>query len=201
MTKSKQAPGSYSHRKQTKRLKNTSLRHSQKQRWVGDNSPEAIASIVPKHCTIIDLGAGIGAHVLALQELGCDVEGVDGSPDIHHLTNGLIRWVDLTADCSEFYRKYDWGLFSEVGEHVPVVFEERLIDQVCQIPTKGLIVSWAWPDRWRISGHVNCRSEDYVIKRFEEQGWELDGAKTTKYRSFGGSRYVKRTMVFIGRKQ
>ena len=49
---------------------------------------------------VLDLGAGAGCHVLALQDMGCDVIGVDISPDAVEVmkSRGVVRAV-----CGDVY--------------------------------------------------------------------------------------------------
>ncbi len=140
---------------------------------------KAVTSIIPRDCSVIDLGCNEGKWVLALRELGYEADGVDGIPGIYDRTNRLVRWIDLTGDCSILYERYDWALFIEVGEHVPVEFESKLIDEVCRVPRKGLITIWAAPGQKGV-GHINCRPLDYVADEISKRDYNFDDVAMTK---------------------
>jgi len=164
--------------------------------WARNPFFTSLASVIPPSRTVIDLGAGIGECVMALRRLGYEATGLDGTPGIDDLTDGMIQWADLTGDCGRYFGKADWGLFLEVGEHVPVDYEGDLIGNVSRIPREGLIVSWASPGRTG-RGHVNCRPPDYVADRFAERGWAFHRRSTGKVnRNKGRSGRNRHLMVF-----
>jgi len=136
---------------------------------------DALLGILPAGCSVIDIGAGTGRYVEALRLQGFLAGGIDGTPEINSLSNGLVFWADLTnADtCRPFVRCADWGIFLEVGEHVPQEYEKALLDNVSSMPRVGLIASWAQPGQ-RGSGHVNNRPREYVTTQFENRGWIMD---------------------------
>lgn len=140
-----------------------------------------VTSIVPPGKSVVDIGAGPGYYVRALRDRGYRAIGLEGMEGVHEVSGGLVREVDLVDDCSEFHGAADWGLFCDVGEHVPKKFERTLIDNVSRIPTEGLIVTWAVPGREgraRGSPHVNCRTPEYVAGEFGRRGWRMDWRAT-----------------------
>jgi len=149
----------------------------------------AISAVVPKSDSIIDLGAGTGRHVRMLREEGYNCIGVDGTPRISDITDGLVIERNLLESPlrspllhplgdSDFLCIWDWGLFYDVGEHVPRKHEQKLIDNICKIPRKGLIVSWGYPGE-RGRGHVNCRTQVYIACEFAKRGFWPDDRLTT----------------------
>jgi hypothetical protein len=134
---------------------------------------EAVVAVIPPRCSVLDIGAGPGQYVRLLRLLGYDAGGLDGSAGIEEMSGGVVRWADLTADCGLFFNSCDWGLFVEVGEHVPPEHEQALIDNVAAIPRTGLLVQWALPGQSGC-GHFNCRPADYVREQFEIRGWKED---------------------------
>ena len=143
-----------------------------------------LAKIIPKNESIIDLGSAVGRYVKGLRELGYTIDGVDGAEDVEEISGGLVTRLDLTKSVDSLKGKYDWGLFSEVGEHVPVELEKVLIDNVCSIPIKGLIVSWADPTGSKKRGHINCRELLYVALQFSLREWQLVDIKQIHNRKF-----------------
>ncbi len=153
---------------------------------------DTVTAIIPAGQTVIDIGAGNGKYVKALRDAGYAVTGIDGTPDIGKETDGLVDRADLTEDCSEFFGMADWGLFLEVGEHVPLEYEQKMIDTVSRIPTAGLIVSWS---DGRGCGHVNKRPPDYVAAEFARRGWALDKAMMKKVKYIMDRDYRRRLLI------
>ena len=186
--------GSYTKRQQKKRIRRS--RH-RKRSPVDPNLLAAICSVIPSGSSVLDIGAGFGQYVEALRDKGYRASGIDGTPKIEKLTDGLVKQKELTTDCGEYFGSVDWGLFFEVGEHVPKIYESFLIDQVCSIPTKGLVVSWATIGQ-RGSGHINCQLPSYVMGEFcKREGWRLDADKTEFARKLVNERLRKRLFVFV----
>jgi len=134
---------------------------------------KAITSIIGVEEPIIDLGAGIGKYVAKLRSDGWScVNGIDGAADVEEFTNGLIKRLDLTTPNlkNKLRKEYDWALFFEVGEHISRKYEQVLIDNVCSIPRKGIIMSWGLPGQ-KGYRHVNCQSRSYIIRQFQARGF------------------------------
>lgn len=169
-------------------------RYNKATEWLAD----AVESVVPEGSGIIDLGAGKGSLVSALRERGWEIYGVDISPQERP---GIVaRRYDLTQDCSRLYEVADWALFFEVGEHVPWLDEQPMLDQVCRIPTSGIIASWA-PPGTRYKGHVNCRPREYVVAEFAKRNWILDPAATETANEFRRGRRPARRHLLVLRKE
>jgi hypothetical protein len=150
-------------------------------------------SILPSKASVVDIGAGTGRLVKHLRERGFNIVGLDGTPGIETVSEGMVMECDLTGDCSKFKSYADWGLFFEVGEHVPVEYEQKLIDNVSSIPREGLIFSWAIPGK-KGFGHCNCRPVEYVVSEFAKRGWKIDESAT---RLVGASRNRARSMTVL----
>lgn len=139
--------------------------------------------------TVVDIGAGSGAYVRALRDEGHTVWGLDGTPGIEEITNGDVLEQDLVKDCSAHFNSAKWGLFIEVGEHIPKEFEQTLIDNVCSIPTDGLVVSWNPSRRCGIC-HINPRTNTYISCEFGRRGWRVDEGITQKIRRKKGGENI-----------
>jgi len=156
---------------------------------------EGLCRIIPINATVIDIGAGKARYLRALRDHGYQIFGVDGTPNIEEATDGLVLWADLTADCSHLYNVAEWGLFIEVGEHVPKEYEQALFDQVSKIPSKGLIVTWAGLGQSGRS-HVNCQPAEYVKQEFCKREWVFDTGRTRKAKHGIRNRIRRRLLVF-----
>ena len=139
---------------------------------------KSIMCPIPAGCRVVDLGASFGTLVKQLKDAGYDAFGVDGTPGIEELTNGLVRWADLT-DCPELEGAADWAVFTDVGEHIPPELEKKLLDNACRVAKSGIVVSWSnrHGSHW---GHVNCHDEKWVIEQFSKRGWAFDSIATVE---------------------
>ena len=169
------------------------LQRSYRKRFFASNKKpatlDAVTVTIPVDKSIIDIGGGFGQHVRFLRKLGYDAYGIDGTEGIDVLTDGDVRHFDLSLPGVGGYRNSaDWGLFIEVGEHIPAKYEDIVFDNVSAMPREGLIVSWA-PQEARGVDHVNCHEIEYVIERFWERGWLLDDYATKKARRFSLKKY------------
>lgn len=173
----------------------------------------AIEAVVPKHESIIDLGAGCGWFVKRLRADGWLCDGVDATPDVWELSGRTVEEYDLLSDIPpamidrveagvfipHLHRQWwDWALFSDVGEHVPREFEQKLVNNICKIPRKGFIVSWGYPHE-RGWNHVNCRTQVWVACEFAKRGWWADDELTQKARD--ASKFDKHHIrLFVARR-
>jgi len=154
----------------------------------------ALADLIPIDETIVDIGCGVGQYVRAFQELGYKVVGLDGGEDVEEITGGLVKFCDLTSDTIP-YSAEDWGLFLDVGEHIPKAFEDEVFRNVSLLAKKGLIVTWGKPGQ-RGNGHVNNRKPEYVAARFREWDWLVDDEETSRLRNrLTRPYFTKRIMV------
>lgn len=160
-----------------------------------------IERIVPKNKTVVDIGARLGRLLRSLKKRGySDIFGIDGSKGVEKITEGLVKEFDLTVDCGELFGTAHWGLFFNVGEHVPKQLESALISNVSRIPTKGLITTWTdpfTPDR----NPKNRKFDYYIANRFGLAGWFIDYEKTEKARKIleGVKRFDKQILVMHSR--
>ena len=150
----------------------------------------AIKSIIPITQTIIDIGSSVGHMVRELRASGYSIYGIDGTEGIGQLSDGLVVQCDLTTlSEDQTTHKSDWGIFFDVGEHIPRQYENQVIKAVCSIPRIGLILSWAdhiVPDR-KIH---NRRTDYYIANAFGLNGWVVDESLSEEIRKASGD-YVR----------
>jgi len=190
-------------------MPDTGVYSTRKQRRYVDKQPnehlvKAILAVVPKNESIVDLGAGCGHFVKRLREEGYRCEGVDGTPDIFRISGRIIAQFDLVSEKGSIdllaLDEWDWALFSDVGEHVPREHEQQLIDNICRIPRKGLIISWGFPHE-RGYHHVNCRTQVYVACEFAKRGWWPDDELTTVARDTSGYWPKHHIRLFVAKRK
>jgi len=162
---------------------------------VDDGLMSVLKSTVPMGKSFVDIGAGNGRYVRAMIKEGYRSKGYDGAENVFEVSGGLVSFLDLTSP--QACRKEeisDWGLFNEVGEHVPEKFETVLIENVCSLCREGIIVSWARPGQ-RGHGHVNCRTPQYVAFQFARCGWLVDVELTNAANARVGRSYRGKILI------
>jgi hypothetical protein len=109
--------------------------------------------------SLYDFGCGHGNYTKTLIENGFVCEGYDGNQYTEMLTDGLCKVLDLSVP---FYKtKKDFVLCLEVGEHIPKIYEETLINNIHNHNTNGIIISWALVGQGG-DGHINCQDNEYI---------------------------------------
>lgn len=160
-----------------------------------------LANNLDKQRPVIDFGCGIGFYCKVLQDSGFNVFAYEGTPDIEKISVfHPITQCDLSKPVT-----YPEGMITgnivclEVGEHVPAEYEAVVLDNICNF-AKTLVMSWATPNQPGI-GHVNGRTNDWVIEQMKQRGLSLDEKLTAELRAldFDGLTYFKNT-VFVFRR-
>ena len=146
--------------------------------------------------SIVDMGCGTGYYVRYLKHFfTCD--GVDGNPHTEKLTDGAGSVLDLTEPVV-FDPVYDWVLSLEVGEHIPVIYEDVYIENLHNNNTKGIILSWALPGQGGF-GHLNERENSYIKDRFKELGYTNEVDEENKLREAAYLWWFKDTIMVFRR--
>jgi hypothetical protein len=118
---------------------------------------------------VVDMGCGNGYYlsVLSYKRPARSLLGIEGyiPKDTFHES---IVTLDLTKRLIVPNKGHVISL--EVGEHIPEECEDQFIDNITRNCQKYLILSWAIPGQPGI-GHVNCKSNDYIIQKIEEKGF------------------------------
>lgn len=125
--------------------------------------------------SIGDFGCGPGWYVAYLRRRGFDIEGYDGNPNVEELSSKFFgdgfycQHVDLTEEVAAS-EPFDMVISLEVGEHIPVKYEEIFIQNMVRNSSKYILLSWAIENQPG-DGHVNCRSNDYIISKLSTYGF------------------------------
>ena len=155
----------------------------------------------PKACA--DLGCGLGGYCKIFDAYGWNIlHGFEGTEGIHKIAVWeAIFNIDLSVPVIQkmFDSKYDFVLCLEVGEHIPRKREQVFIDNICYFANKDIVLSWAVPGQYSASGHVNCRSNDYVISELAKRGFIIDNDMTEKLREASYFKWFKDTIMHFKR--
>jgi hypothetical protein len=114
---------------------------------------------------LYDFGCGNGKYLQYFGDLGMLALGFDG-----YKSNNLeiiINEHDLTKDLVIYEQSNILCL--EVWEHIPAEYEDVFVDNLVNNLKGYLILSVAVEGQEGL-GHVNCRSNEYVINKLQEKG-------------------------------
>lgn len=130
--------------------------------------------------TVTDLGCGLGQYGKKFKKEGVHWIGYDGAENIESVTNGFVKFLDLTEEID--IDKSDWTMSIEVGEHIPKKYEDIYLYNILNTARKGVVLSWALPKQ---AGHhhVNGKDNNNVICLMEKLGFSFDTAKTNALRN------------------
>mmetsp|Transcript_17545 Transcript_17545/g.37991 ORF Transcript_17545/g.37991 Transcript_17545/m.37991 type:complete len:594 (-) Transcript_17545:2281-4062(-) len=148
---------------------------------------------------VLELGAGLGCytHYFKNSKQLAHVSGFEGASNVDELTGGFIKHADLTE--KHDFGKFDYVISLEVAEHIPAAFESAFVANIIAPSPKGIILSWALPDQPG-SGHVNGKTNEYVISLMGAKGFEYDMQTTMLLRSQAELSWFKETtMVFTAK--
>lgn len=149
--------------------------------------------------SILDVGCGSGLYCKAFKENGVPmVHGYEGTQNVTSLgVYDEIIEIDLTKPIGQINRFYDLVLCLEVGEHVPKEYEQIFINNLYSMTSQYLILSWADIKQYSASGHVNSRSQKYIINELINRGLEYLKEYSVELRKLVSfSWFKKNLMVF-----
>lgn len=134
--------------------------------------------------SVVDFGCGDAGYARDIRDAtGIWVEAYDGNPNTEEMTNGFARQLDLSIPFQlDSMRMFNAVISLEVGEHIPPQFEQVYIDNLVRHAAELIIISWAIPKQHG-EGHVNCRSNEYIIEEFKKRNWSYDQEASQKLRA------------------
>jgi hypothetical protein len=142
---------------------------------------ELLGSIFPKEIMIVDYGCGLGFYVDALRRQGFTTMGFEGTPGIDGIA--IVEGVaekDLSKPL-DFFPTASNSLSLEVGEYISAEHEAIFLENITRVCTGKLVLSWAVPGQGG-NGHINERSNDYIVEKLYDLGFELNEKETTSLR-------------------
>jgi hypothetical protein len=143
--------------------------------------------------SLVDFGCGLADYVKQLVRSGIPAIGYDGNPFTEQLSDGFGMVLDLSVPVA-LPTRFDWVMSLEVGEHLPVIYEQIFLNTLCRHACRGIILSWAIPGQGG-HGHVNERTPDYIRQQLHQRGWTLDVKDTAGLRNAATLPWFKNTLT------
>ncbi len=132
-----------------------------------------------KEIPVLDIGCGHNFYVGVLNYAGYKAEGVGGED----LGSQYFYKKDVTTPLRPFGNPGPLRhvLSFEVGEHIPADLDDGYLDNLARFGG-DVLMSWAVPGQAGI-GHINCKSNDWVIAQMEKRGLKYQHEKSMQLRS------------------
>ncbi|MCR5271334.1 MAG: beta-1,6-N-acetylglucosaminyltransferase [Prevotella sp.] len=135
----------------------------------------------------IDLGCGPGFYVKELRNSGVFINGYDGNPYIEEQSSIVLSSSNcpcsvislhepISSDCT-----FELVLLLNVGEYIPQKYEEIVLDNVCKLSNKYVIISWqslSVKEENPIEKVVNPMANDILEEKLARRGFVKDIAAT-----------------------
>ena len=139
----------------------------------------AILDRVISGMSVLELGAGLGCYTYYFQDSGkvLSIDGYEGAANVEEMSEGFIKQADLTKiqDFGSPAQQllYDWVVCMEVAEHIPPEHEHTFLINLVSHAKRGILLSWGTPHQHG-HGHVNLKSNAYVIDMMQNFGFHYD---------------------------
>ncbi len=153
--------------------------------------------------TIADFGCGPGWYVSLFRQHGYEADGYDGNPNVEQMSAPLFedgfycQCVNLTDEL-EADEPFDLVFSLEVGEHIPVEWEDVFLRNLVNNSARYIILSWAVEGQ-KGDGHVNCRSNSYIIRKMLNCGFAFNSPASHYLRTCAKLFWLKHTIMVFER--
>jgi len=151
-------------------------------------------AFIPGQC-VRDFGCGDGYYISELRKVGFMIFGYDGYIPDSSLAKDRCGIIDLTRPMPLIVNPGN-VLSLEVGEHIPAEYEDVFLGNLVNACRQRMVLSWAVPGQGGL-GHVNCRTNGYVIGKLADRGLTLNQDLTDMMRNNTpmGVRYFAETLM------
>jgi len=141
---------------------------------------EWVAGYLPKDYPLLDFGCGLGTYSKYFRDVGFqNVTAIEGE-DLEELFETEVVVHDLTHPLPAKYRGNIYC--TELGEHIPGILMDKLLDNITECCTDKLVLSWAIRGQDGFS-HVNCLDNYEVIGIMQDRGFKFLWGPTREARS------------------
>ena len=141
-------------------------------------SAPAMAQTIVEHFhphSVVDIGCGTGALLLAFRDRGCSVSGLEYAEAALRYCrerNLDVRKFDIERQVLKKAVRSDLAVSFEVAEHLPEKRADRFVDLLCSL-APVVVCSAAKPGQGGLE-HVNCQPQSYWVEKFERRGYRFD---------------------------
>lgn len=151
--------------------------------------------------SVLDVGCGFGHSSKWFEDRGCEVLGLEGSPEAVKLAvTSAVKVHDFNLEKPVGLGEYDLGWCSEFLEHV--ADENEPCYMAALVRCRYLAITAALPGAGG-HHHVNEQPPEYWIERFEAHGFKLDPEFTGMLRGLAAKTnsgsYFQNTGLFFER--
>lgn len=144
------------------------------QRSVPQISKSIVETFRPE--SVIDVGCGSGALLVALRKLGVrrllGLDSADAGLDIARARGLDIRKFDIIVERWSSKDRFDLVVSMETAEHLPEIAADRYVELLCSL-APVVIFTAAHPGQGGI-GHLNEQPREYWTELFKAHGFRLD---------------------------
>jgi SAM-dependent methyltransferase len=150
-------------------------------------SASAMARTIIEHFhphSVVDIGCGTGALLVAFREFGCSVSGLEYAEAALRYCrerNLDVRKFDIERQALKKAACSDLAVSFEVAEHLPEKKADQFVNLLCSL-APVVVCSAAKPGQGGLD-HVNCQPRSYWIKKFERRGYLFDSVAADKLRA------------------
>lgn len=152
--------------------------------------------------TVVDVGCGTGALLAEFRKNGIRVSGLeysDAGVAAARARGVDVRQFDVRFDPVTDLPQFDVACCTEVAEHIPERFADRLVSIVTSLGRR-VVFTAATPGQGGVD-HVNEQPHEYWITKFAARGYVFDGARSAIWRDEWRTAriqdwYWKNVMVF-----
>lgn len=151
---------------------------AQQHHYFSENLAKALPPLLDKALPVLDFGCGRGDYLKFLAKRGFACIGLEGTPGASEFKTTHV--VDLSQPLALDLPKGNVVSF-EVGEHIEKEGEQPFLNTLVQHAEKRIVMSWAVPGQGGI-GHVNERSNVYLVRQMQERNFILNRTATKEIR-------------------
>lgn len=154
--------------------------------------------------SLVDFGCGIGSYIESAFNNNLEkIKGYDiGGEFAKKYTPDNIKHLIEYADCTKPINCdiYDCVISFETAEHIEPSGTDLFISNIVKaVNNNGIILFSAAPPEQAGSGHINCHSKEYWIKKLEEHGFNVDTNMTKyvakKWLDLGAPNYIYNNLI------